>query len=130
MSVTHKHGQHEPHVHTDDEYEGHQVMANEEIIAARVEVPRANLGLATTREMLEELIARGEMLGRKDEFAVDMVREARLGLDALPERILAYRTADEAVKRMPPGSVTTTPPGSVTTTAVSPERQAKREAGA
>lgn len=112
MSVTHKHGQHDAHTHTDEEYAGHQVMANEEIVSARVEVPRANLGLATTREMLEELVARGEMLGRKDEFAVGMVWQARQGLDALPEHILAYRTADETLRP------------------VDPERQAKREAGA
>lgn len=115
MSVTHRHGQHEAHTHTDDEYALHQQpILNEVIVDARVvvEMIRANLGMATTREMLEELVARGEMLGRKDEFAVDMVRAARQGLDALPEHILAYRTADE------------------TKVAVSPERQAKREAGA
>jgi hypothetical protein len=57
---------------------------------------QANLGLATTAELLHELEARG-WTWPEDEArgsALDMARAARHMTAQLPDEVLAYRTVD------------------------------------
>jgi len=59
-----------------------------------IEGEEPSLGLATTRQLLEELAARFELLGETHEEA-DALGAVRACLDWLPERVLAYRTVDD-----------------------------------
>lgn len=52
------------------------------------------LGLATTRELLLEIKARGEVEPRYEQEGNDMAIGAANLLDALPGSMLDYRTAD------------------------------------
>ena len=59
------------------------------------------LGLATTRQLLEEIQARGEVsatIGEYPELANDMAMGAARLLDDLPGSMLNYRTVDERVE--------------------------------
>jgi hypothetical protein len=55
---------------------------------------KANLGLATTRELLEELAARGE----SEVYYTDLGSELSIGakemMDRMPGSMLDYRTVD------------------------------------
>lgn len=53
------------------------------------------LGLATTRELLEEIRARGECEPRYEEEGHALAIGAARLLDELPGSMLSYRTADE-----------------------------------
>lgn len=64
--------------------------------AATPEIPwGANLGLATTRQLLEELAVRGEVPepGDDPEMSHEVKRAARLALQGLPVKMLDYRPA-------------------------------------
>jgi hypothetical protein len=55
---------------------------------------RAKLGLATTRELLEEIKARGETEPHYEEMGVGMAIGAANLIEQLPGSMLEYRTVD------------------------------------
>lgn len=64
-------------------------------MAASIECRDAHLGLASTRELLMEIKARGEVpLGGYEEEA-DMAIGAASLIDRLPGSVLDYRTVDD-----------------------------------
>jgi hypothetical protein len=63
----------------------------------RQQLRKANLGLATTREMLEELKTRGQVGMITEESSTDhnhLEADASHLLTCLPREVLDYRTAD------------------------------------
>ena len=61
------------------------------------EYDQPRLGLATTKELLEELMARGEVsatIGEYPEEMGDMSIGAAYLIDTLPKSMLDYRTVD------------------------------------
>jgi hypothetical protein len=56
---------------------------------------QANLGLATTEELLREIKVRMEMTSPEDDpFAMAIAINSKMGLDALQLKTLAYRTVE------------------------------------